>query len=209
MNLTTYNKYRAPHQRQGGYTLLEMLVVIAIILLIIPVLYASIDALYDAHATSLATSFAEINAAKTVDAIVRDIRAAVSGEDGSLPIVSFGTSSIVFFCDTDMDGRVEYVRYYLSGTTLQKGIVEPTSTSSYPLGTETVSVLATQIVNGETGTPLFRYYSATSTEITAVAQILSIRRVESTVMARARFRLRARDVAVTSSASIRNLKDYY
>ncbi len=198
-------------QRKGAraYTLIEVLVVIAIILLILPVLYASIDALYDAHATSFATSLALTNATKATDAIIRDVRSSVYGEDGSLPIVSFGTSSVTFFTDTDMDGRVERVRYFLTDTTLSKGVIEPTSTSSYPLGTEVIAVLGENIMNGETATPLFRYYSATSTEITTTSNILSIRRIETTIQARSIFRLQTRDVSVTSSASIRNLKNTY
>ncbi|MBP9750111.1 MAG: prepilin-type N-terminal cleavage/methylation domain-containing protein, partial [Candidatus Pacebacteria bacterium] len=192
-----------------GFTLMELLVVIAIILIITPVLYASIDSLYDSHAYSLAGSFALMHASKGTENIIRDVRSAVYAEDGSLPIVAYATSSLTFYSDTDSDGRVEQVRYYLDGSVLHKGVVEPTSTSSYPIDTEVVTPLASHITNGETQTPLFRYFTSTSTEIVADDQTLDIRRVEVTVQARASFRVRTRDVSISSSASIRNLKNTY
>jgi prepilin-type N-terminal cleavage/methylation domain-containing protein len=192
-----------------GFTLLELLVAIAITLIIIPAMYASIDALYTSHASTIARALALTEASKGLETIVGDIRSASYADDGSLPLVAIATSSLTLYTDTDLDGRVERVRYFLSGDSLQKGVIEPTSTSSYPLGTETVSTLSSHIINAASSTPVFRYYSATSTEITTSAGTLDVRRVDVLLRAQSTFRHKVATVELESSASIRNLKDAY
>jgi prepilin-type N-terminal cleavage/methylation domain-containing protein len=192
-----------------GYTLVELLVAIAIILIVVPVIYTTIQALYANHGRTLAKSFALVEATTAMEEVVRDIRATVYAENGALPLVTIGTSTLVIYADTDLDRRVERVHYYLDGDTLQKGVVEPTSTSSYPLDSEVVTELASGITNNTSGTSVFKYYSATSTEITLQTQILDVRRVEVTLEAEAQFRYNTGDAALRSSAAIRNLKDTY
>ncbi len=193
-----------------GMTLIEMLVVIAILGIILPALCGSIISLYKTHGATFARAVAVSEATNGSRAIVRDIRAAVYAEDGALPLVSIATSSLIFFVDTDFDGRVERVRYTLQGTDLIKGIVEPTATSSYPTGTETVQTLARDIVNNSTTTiPLFRFFSATSTEITATSSALNIRRIRVELVSGATTGTSTNWVRIQSSASIRNLKDSY
>ena len=197
------------HHHNRGYTMIEMLMVVAIIGIIVPVLYGSIVSLYRNQGKTIARALALSEATQGVQDIVRDVRAAVYGENGALPIVSIATSSLTLFADTDFDGRVERVRYVLNGTTMQKGVVEPTATSSYVLSTEVVETLASNITNGQTATPVFRYYSATSTEITSSASILNVRRVTVELVAEARFSGNVTQVTLRSAAAIRNLKDAY
>jgi prepilin-type N-terminal cleavage/methylation domain-containing protein len=192
-----------------GFTLIEMLVVIGIIGIILPVLVGSIASLYSTHGRTLARALALSEATKGTREIVRDVRAAVYAEDGALPIVSIATSSFTFFVDTDFDGRVERVRYTLNGTSIEKGVIEPTASATYPVGSETVRVLVRDIVNSASSTPVFRYFSATSTEITTSAQALMIRRVEVQLVGSPTAGKQANRISVHSSASIRNLKDTY
>lgn len=206
------NLFLSTHKsnRTKGMTLLEMLVVIAIILIIIPVLYQTILTLYSTHKRIISRAFALAVATQATQHIVRDVRGAVYGEDGSLPMVAIATSSVTLFTDTDFDGMVERVRYTLTGTDLQKGIIEPTASSTYPVGSETVSTIARDIMNNAAQVPLFRYYSATSTEITQASAILNVRRVDIAVVgASSDIGNQQYKVQVSSSASIRNLKDAY
>jgi len=137
----------AVHRKKiRGYTLIEMLVVIAIIGIIMPAIYLAINALYETHAYTLTRSFALTEATKGVREVIRDVRSAVYAENGALPLVEIGTSTLTMYTDTDFDGRVERVRYFLNGTDVQKGIIEPTSTSSYPVSTEVVETMAQHIV---------------------------------------------------------------
>lgn len=192
-----------------GYTLLEMLVAIFIISIVVPIIFISISNLYETHGQTISQAFALIETTKGVKEIVRDVRSAVYSEEGSLPLVTIATSTITLFTDTDYDGRVERVRYFLSNGVIKKGIIEPTATSSYPTNTETVTDLVLNVVNTTTNTPLFRYYTATSTEVVSASSILLVRRVEVHIIGSSRFGSERSEVALRSSASIRNLKESF
>ncbi len=196
-------------KKTNGYTLIEMIVVIAIILIVTPVLFSSILSLYKTHAKTLSRAFALSQTTSGVKEIVRDVRSAVYAENGALPIVEIATSSLTLYTDTDMDSTVERVRYFLDDTTIKKGIIEPTATSSYPESNETIEDLSTSIVNNETNTPVFRYFDATSTEITSSSDILDVKRIEVNFIGSNRFSGETTEVQIKSSASIRNLKDLY
>lgn len=201
---------RRPSSRaECGYTLLEMLVVIAIIGITMPAVYAAINALYHVHGSTLARAVAVTETTKGIREIVRDVRSAVYAENGSLPIVALATSSLTIYADTDLDGVVERVRYFLDGTTVRKGVIEPTGTSSYPVAQESVTPLMANIINTTASTSLFRYYTATGTEIVTPSASLAVRRVDVTCVARSPAGTTTDAVTVASSASIRNLKDSY
>lgn len=201
--LKNKNKY------SQGYTLIEMLVVIAIISIILPVLVSSISSLYHTHAKTLSRALAVVETTKGVKEVVRDVRAAVYAENGALPIVSIATSTLTLYSDTDNDGVAEQVRYFLDGESIRKGTIEPTATATYPAGSETFQTLIDRVINADTNTPLFRYYTATGTEITSSAQALEVRRVEILFIGASRFGSETSEVSLRSSASIRNLKETY
>ncbi len=192
-----------------GYTLIEMLVVITIILIITPILFSSILSLYETHAKTLSRAFALSETTNGVKEIVRDVRSAVYAENGALPLVEIATSSLILYADTDLDGTVERVHYFLDNTTVKKGIIEPTATSSYPESSETTGDLTLNIINEETSTPVFRYFDATSTEITSSTNMLNVRRIEINFIGSKTFSGETSQVQIKSSASIRNLKDLY
>ncbi len=196
-------------KKQPGYTLVEMLVVVAILLIIVPVLFASINSLYKTHSRTLSRAFALVGTTNSVKEITRGIRAASYAENGAVPIVSIATSSLIMYTDSDYDGKVERVRYYLDNTTIWKGTIEPTATSSYPENTEVITKLTDNIINNETNTAVFKYYTSTSTEITSTSNILNIRRVSVTLIGSYKFSNEKSEIKIKSSASIRNLKNIY
>jgi len=113
------------------------------------------------------------------------------------------------YSDTDYDGDVERIRYFLNGSAFTKGVIEPTSTSSYPASTETLRVIVHNTTNTDTNTPLFRYFNATGTQVTLASKILEVRRVEVQLIGSTRFGIETSEVRLRSSASIRNLKETY
>jgi prepilin-type N-terminal cleavage/methylation domain-containing protein len=191
-----------------GMTLVELLVAIAIIGIVLPSLYMGIQSLYETHSYTLSRALALSKTTGVLKDIVRDIRASVYSEDGELPLDLIATSSLTLYADTDFDGRVEKVRYFLDNTTLRKGVVEPSSTSSYD-GTEVVFEMANNIVNTANNVDLFRYYTATGTEVFNQADILDVKRVDVYLEAEQRFGVKSGGVSLRSSASVRNLKDKY
>lgn len=206
---TTTTTMRWVTRSSKGYTLVEMLVVVAIIGIIFPAMMQLIVTLYRSHSDTFARSAALTEVTTASKEIVRDIRSAMQSEAGALPIVTTGTDALTIYADTDLDGRIERVRYYVSGRDLMKGVIEPTAVPDYPTGSETVTELAAGIVNAEVGVPVFRYFDAESNEIAAGTDLLSIRRITVELAAESALGRQSRDVRVRSSASIRNLKDQY
>ncbi|MBP9760546.1 MAG: prepilin-type N-terminal cleavage/methylation domain-containing protein [Candidatus Pacebacteria bacterium] len=194
----------------GGYTLVEMMLVLAITGIIMPALYLGIHSLYDTHGLAFARSLALVEASNALEDIVRDVRAMVYGADGSVPLVAVGTSTVTFYADTDFDGQVERVRYFLDGTVLRKGVMEPDASSQYVTGSETITSIAEGVTNGATNTNIFTYYNATGTVMAANSgNVLTMRRVSATINTETMYRGKTGTATLSSSASMRNLKNIY
>lgn len=103
--------------------------------------------------------------------MVKELRSAKQGSDGSYPIVQAGTSTLTFYSDIDADGVTEKVRYFISTTTtpftLQKGIIKAGAE-------ETFSILSYNIQNG-TSTDMFEYYGLSSSIAESIADIKMIK----------------------------------
>jgi prepilin-type N-terminal cleavage/methylation domain-containing protein len=90
--------------------------------------------------------------------MIREIREARTAEDGSWAIVNAQDYSFSFYSDVTNDLRADKVRYFLDGTSLMKGVIEPTAPPvSYPSQNEFFRVLATNI--DATSAAIFRYYN--------------------------------------------------
>lgn len=111
-----------------------------------------------------------------------DIRAAQYGDDGSYPVSSISTSSFTFFSDTDGNGSSERISYFLSGTNFVRGIILATgSPATYPASSQSTTTLSTGVRNGATA--VFRFYTATSTEITVFSTTTAVAYVTITLVA--------------------------
>lgn len=99
-----------------SFTLIETLVTIVIFALIMGVVGGVIVMLYRTHGYTQQQSVAINEARRGVEIMVREIREARPGDDGSYPIEKAGDKEFVFYSDIDKDGETERVRYFL-GTT--------------------------------------------------------------------------------------------
>ena len=143
--------------------------------------------------------------------MVKELRPAKSGSDGSYPIVQAATSSITFFSDIDADGLQERVRYYLIATILKKGIIKSTgSPPSYIPSQETFITLASNIKNA-TSSALFEYfdntYAGTSSPLSQPVNIPNVRLVKINLLIDADPDRSPIPRLYTSEVMLRNLKD--
>jgi type II secretory pathway pseudopilin PulG len=193
-----------------GYTLLETLVIIAIIGILFPAIFLTIRSLYDTHQSTLARSMALHHGTKTLHEIVNDIRSASYSESGALPIATIGTSTIVMYSDTDFDRHTERIRYTLTDTTLEKGMIEPNASRQYMLGDETVDTVLRNVQNNTSGTITFRYYDALGNELAPTPEnTLAVKRVSVSLDVQGVFSGAEVVTSVSGSASVRNLKYIY
>ncbi|MBM3250641.1 MAG: prepilin-type N-terminal cleavage/methylation domain-containing protein [Candidatus Nealsonbacteria bacterium] len=96
-----------------GFTIIETLVTVVIFGLIMGLVAGSIAALYKAHDYTWQQSFAIDEARRGIKTMVKEIREARPGDNGSYPIEKAGDKEFIFYSDIDGDGKVERVRYFL------------------------------------------------------------------------------------------------
>lgn len=107
-----------------GFTLIETLVVIFIFTLIMGAVSGLIVMAYRTHGYTWEQSIAIDEARRGIEIMIKEIREARSGEDGSYPIEKAGDKEFIFYSDIDDDRQTERVRYFLgtvsSGNQIQK-----------------------------------------------------------------------------------------
>ena len=86
---------------------------------------------------------------QTIRIFISEVRSMGPSENGSYPIAQAHETSFTFYTDLDDDGDFEQVRYFLSGTTLQKGTIEPNGIpATYDPADEVVRDVVSYVVPG-------------------------------------------------------------
>jgi len=119
------NKKTIPNL-MSGFTLPEIIVTTAIFTVILGAvsLFARDIFYYNTVFSSGLASYDD--ARKILRPIASEIRSAAQSSSGSYNIESANSTSFVFFSDVNADGKKERIRYFLSGTTLRRGVIMPT-----------------------------------------------------------------------------------
>lgn len=193
-----------------GFTLAELLISIFIISLLTVVINSfARDVFYMSYTLSDSMS-AQFDARHIVDSMASELREASQSSLGAYPLVLTGDNSITFYSDLNNDGLEEQVRYFLSSTTLEQGVVVPTgSPLSYNQANEKISTLISSVVSSSTQ-PIFQYYpstyAGTSNPLTQPVNINNVSFVKITVIIDKNTNHAPSQVVVTSGVSLRNLK---
>lgn len=107
-----------------GFTLIETLLTIAIFTLAMGIVTGFIVMLYRTQSYGWEQSTAIDEARKGIETMVKELREAKEGDDGSFPIEKAEDKEIIFYSDIDKDAQTERVRYFLgtvsSGSQVQK-----------------------------------------------------------------------------------------
>lgn len=193
-----------------GFTLIEVVVVMGILGLIsVSVGKFAVD-VFGLNSYTTGSLTVSQDARNLLRIMTREIRAAAPSENGAFPLVAVSSSTISFYSDVDGTGQRDLVRYYLSSTTLIKGVIAPTGNPlTYVAGNEQTSIVMSDVRNGTTS--IFTYYdntyAGTSSPLSYPVAIQSVRlvRIDLTLDANAD---RSPDKKTfTTQVSIRNLKD--
>lgn len=195
---------------RSGVTLIELLLgtgISAILLTTIVVIQTSMS---DSQTTlnNNSKSFNEANIA--IQAITREIRNARPASTGAYPLQLADDQQIIFYANIDDDPEPEKIRYFLSGNTLNRGIINPTGEPPSYTDAEKVNLVIPDITNGNT--PIFTYYNGDWPKDTDNNPLPSPARLLDTKMVTINLSLNPQsdhpegEYQLQSSAQIRNLK---
>ena len=196
---------------EDGFTLMEAVITVAIYSL----LFWGANTLFTAVINSpkqQLTSAGNVDQARRVLAnFTNEIRNSAVGSDGSYQLNQAGDTQIIFYTTYKATGGiVNRVRYYLSGSSLFKGVVTPTgSPLSYNLGTEVITQVQSNLSNGST--PIFYYYDDTYSGTTsALAQPVNVTQVKfvkiNLIVKNQESKTDATTTTIDGAAAIRSLK---
>jgi type II secretory pathway component PulJ len=167
--------------KRQGFSLVEILVVTTIaisIVLVVSNLSNNISLLNGLVGQELQS---KSDTSQTLQIVTTDIRSATLSANGAYPVSTATTSTFTFYTDSDGDGAVERVRYFLSSSSIYRGMIQPTGTpASYPTATEVLTDMIDNVII-PTSTTLFKYYDASYTgtqpAMTSTADVTGIRLV--------------------------------
>lgn len=96
-----------------GFTLIETIVAIFVFSLAMGAVTGFIIMAYRTHGFEWQQSIAIDEARRGIETMVKEIREARPGDNGSYPIEKAGDKEFIFYSDIDGDGETERVRYFL------------------------------------------------------------------------------------------------
>ncbi|KKQ95809.1 MAG: hypothetical protein UV74_C0013G0414 [Candidatus Woesebacteria bacterium GW2011_GWB1_43_14] len=144
--------------KSKGYTIIEVLIASSLMI----VLGLGIVGLQRILAVSQVETFENFlsidqsNIALTL--FEKELRTASYSDSGAYPIELADNYEIIFYSDIDHDGQAEKVRYYVSGTSFYKEIINPEGNPvTYPQAQAITYVITEGLINP--GTPVFTYYN--------------------------------------------------
>ncbi len=198
------------NKSREGFTLIETLVALGIFLFVMIELGNFARSIFNYNSIIQNSSVAEDEAKQTLEKMASEMRSMYSSDTGSYAIGDAGTSTITFYSDINNDGKRERIRYFLSGTTLEKGITVSTgSPLSYDSANETFSEAIHNVNNSQS--PIFEYfdgnYDGSEPPLSQPVNISSVRHIKITL------NIVMNNFGATSSISFstdvtpRNLKD--
>lgn len=185
---------------RSGFSFLEVVIALGISLSIIGILvqFTGMVAKVQGSLNAILAANKDVNG--VLGAITSELRSATQSAAGGFPVESASTSSIVFYTDTDGDGIIERVRYFISSSTLQKGIIDPTGTPAmYPTSTERIATVLSNVGAGSGFSFYDQNYTGTQPALVAPVDPTAVSIVNFTLVETGR--------SFSTTAMLRNLKN--
>lgn len=147
-----------------GFTILEVLISIAIFTAILGIVLSLGFNISDYNTFLSENMYSQNEVELTLSAMAPEIRSMGPSNTGAFSLELAAPTSLTFYSDIDQDGLFERVRYFMSGTTLMKGIVKPSgSPLSYNLAAERTTESVHGVILGNPAV-IFSYYAKKMTD---------------------------------------------
>lgn len=189
-----------------AFTLVETVVVIAATTLVFVTLGSLISYFYKTNSYTIEQSTAVEQARRGVEDAMLYLREASYGSDGSYPIKSVATSSVVFYANTNTDSVIERVTYILINKTLYRTVATPAGNPpSYTNAVIATSTIATPVTNSTT-TPMFRYFNSAGVELSSPIDVSKVSSIRTTVVIDVNVNRTPVAFTLSGGATLRNLR---
>lgn len=206
--LLNKKRYFKTKTSKDGFTLMETLLALGISTIVLIALgYMARNIFFYNAYISEGLAYVD-NSRRVLNTAVTEIREANIANTGAYAINSAKANEFIFYSDINHNGLKERVRYFLDGTTLRKGVVEPTgSPLTYNLTNEKTSTLMYNISNSSIFSYYDKNYDGTSSSLSFPINVADIRLVKISLTANADTNRLTIDRSFSTQVSIRNLKD--
>ena len=201
--------YLKKMNNQSGFTLMETMITIFIFGIVMIGTTTMLRAiLVNGRQGTVATGNID-QVGRLANTFENELRNGAYGVNGAYPVYQASDTQIIFFSTAPKgNGTVSKVRYYVTGSTLYKGITNPTGTT-YNAANETITTLITSLSLG--GNPLFYYYdgnyNGTGSALTQPVNINNVKFIKINLTSLVQLDQRSTGTfTVTGGAAIRNLK---
>lgn len=188
-------------KQNKGFTLIEIIVVIGIMGMLTTMIYQFVLQGNDLFNQSRDQALAQDILRKVMTSIAKELRAAQNADTGAYLLASAEEQSIIFYSDVDNDGSRERLRYFLSGTDFQRGVVDP------PSEDENIETVVENIRNIN---PIFTYfdenYTGTEDPLAHPINLAEVRLVHMKFDVDIDPNLPPEQMSIETSIMIRNLK---
>jgi prepilin-type N-terminal cleavage/methylation domain-containing protein len=167
--------------KRSGFSLMESIIVIALVgglVLVVASLRANLSTL-DQIVSQRLQSRGDVDQA--IQIMSTEIRSAGPSSLGAYPIEKADRGEFIFYSDIDKDGLFERVRYFISTSTIKKGITKPSGNPlTYTTSTETQNTAVASVVG--VSSTIFSYYNSdytgTSTALSYPANPTAVKVIE-------------------------------
>lgn len=141
----------------NGFTLVETMVVIFIFSLLALGISQLSNVIFKDIKQNM-SSLDNLDSARSIASkFTNEIRSASYGNDGGYPLYQVGNSQIIFYSNYGQSPNVvAKIRYFLSGTTLKKGVIVPTTN---PVSYSSLLEKITNVQYNVKNSILFYYYN--------------------------------------------------
>jgi len=191
--------------KNRGLTFIETLVWVAVFVMAMGAIVASLLSFYRANTYTIEQAGAVSEARRGIEKSVQEMREISFASDGAYPIISIDDNQFYFYSDVDSDPLVERIRLFVEGTSLKRGVTKAAGDPPSYSGAETVADVSEEVRNIEQAVTTFHYYDNAGAEITD-GDITEVRFVTIDLVVNVSPDKLPNQLTLRSSATLRNLR---
>jgi type II secretory pathway pseudopilin PulG len=193
-------------KNQLGITLVELLVALSVFVVASIIIWSFINNSYRLQNFTFEQSSAITEARRGIETMVKELREALPGDNGSYPIELANPQELIFYADFDRDNAIEKVHYWLDGNDFKKGVIEASGNPlTYNPANEEIKTISRYVRNGTS--TIFTYRNSEYTELTTPADPNDITLVNAFLTINVYEERAPFSYELESDVTLRNLKE--